>query len=42
LVQENAKKIKVHTFGIGSDCSRDLLVKIAKVGRGTANFEDDE
>ncbi len=41
LTLKNAKKIKVHTFGIGKKCSKDFLVEIAQVGRGSANFVDE-
>jgi hypothetical protein len=41
LVLQNVEKIKVHTFGIGNECSKDFLLDIARVGRGSAYFVDD-
>ena len=32
---------KVFTFGIGDGCSRELVIKSAKVGKGTYNFAED-
>ena len=41
LAKENADSVKIHSFGIGSDCSRKLVSEVAKAGRGTASFVDE-
>ena len=41
LARVNADRIKIHTFGLGSDCSKYLVEKVAKAGRGTASFVDE-
>jgi hypothetical protein len=32
---------KVHTFGIGRECDRELILEAAKAGKGTASFADE-
>ena len=32
---------RVHTFGIGRECDRQLIKETAQAGRGTASFADD-
>ena len=41
LARENSESVKIHSFGIGSDCSRKLVSEVAKAGRGTASFVDE-
>ena len=41
LAQKNEDRVKIHTFGVGTDCSRDLIVEVAKLGRGSASFVDE-
>ena len=38
LAKNNTEKIKIHTFGIGKECSKDFLMEIAREGRGSAYF----
>jgi hypothetical protein len=33
--------IRVHTFGIGSGCDKDLIKRAAQAGRGSYSFADD-
>ena len=37
-VKNNNKITKIHTFGIGDDCDKDLVSNTAKAGRGSFNF----
>ena len=30
--------MRIHTFGIGGDCDRQLIADTAKAGRGTSSF----
>ena len=32
---------RVFTFGIGNDCDRDLVTRVAKAGRGSHNLVKD-
>ena len=41
LASKNADNVKIHSFGIGSDCSIQLVSEVARVGRGTASFVDE-
>ena len=41
LARTNADSVKIHSFGVGSDCSKYLVNEVAKAGRGTASFVDD-
>ena len=36
------KKARIHTFGIGDECDRNLIEKVAIAGRGSASFATDE
>lgn len=40
-VADNKTTTKVHTFGIGSGCDRDLVLQTASCGRGSASFSGD-
>ena len=33
---------RFHTFGIGSDCSKQLIREVAVAGRGPSNFAQDD
>jgi hypothetical protein len=33
---------RFHTFGIGSDCSKQLIREVAVAGRGSSNFAQDD
>ena len=41
LARKNSKTVKVHSFGIGNDCSKKLVNDVAKEGRGSASFVND-
>lgn len=32
---------RIHTFGIGSGCSKDLVLEVARAGRGTYSFVEE-
>jgi len=34
--------MRIHTFGIGGDCDRQLIKDTAEAGRGTASFAVNE
>ena len=36
--KNNNKITKIHTFGIGDGCDKDLVSNTAKAGRGSFNF----
>jgi hypothetical protein len=38
LARDNADRVKIHSFGVGSGCSKYLVENVAKAGRGTASF----
>jgi hypothetical protein len=37
----NSENIRIHSFGIGSGCDRELIEKTALAGRGSFSFADD-
>jgi len=41
LAEKNANTVKIHSSGVGSDCSKHLVNEVAKAGRGTASFVDE-
>jgi hypothetical protein len=41
LARKSADTVKIHSFGVGSDCSKKLVNEVAKAGRGTASFVDE-
>ena len=41
LARKSADTVKIHSFGVGSDCSKKLVTEVAKAGRGTASFVDE-
>lgn len=41
FVGQNTNKARVHTFGIGSGCDRNLVKETANAGRGSASFAED-
>jgi len=41
LASKNADKVKIHSFGIGTESSRNVIVEVAKAGRGSASFVDE-
>ncbi len=41
LARNNADSVKIHSFGVGRDCSKHLITEVAKAGRGTASFVED-
>lgn len=41
VVKKNNNKARVHTFGIGSDCDRNLIMQTAIAGRGSFSFAMD-
>eukprot|EP00026_Physarum_polycephalum_P000836 Phypoly_transcript_00837.p1 GENE.Phypoly_transcript_00837~~Phypoly_transcript_00837.p1 ORF type:complete len:1288 (+),score=250.88 Phypoly_transcript_00837:78-3941(+) len=38
LVKDNKKNAQIHTLGIGDDCSRYLILEVAKAGDGAHDF----
>ena len=36
--RKSNEKARIHTFGIGRDCDRDLVEQTALAGRGSCNF----
>ena len=38
MVANNSKYSRVHTIGIGSNCSKDLIVNCAQKGKGCSVF----
>ena len=40
LARINQDKARVHSFGVGADCSKHLVKEVAKAGRGTYSFVD--
>jgi hypothetical protein len=41
LARKNAEKVKIHSFGVETESSRNLIVEVAKAGRGSASFVDE-
>jgi hypothetical protein len=41
LARKSADTVKIHSFGVGRDCSKKLVNEVAKAGRGTASFVDE-
>ena len=41
MLANNADTVKIHSFGVGSDCSKHLVNELARAGRGTASFVDE-
>jgi hypothetical protein len=41
LARENAEKVKIHAFGVGTESSRNLIIDVANAGRGSASFVDE-
>ena len=41
LAKKNADKVKIHSFGVGTETSRSLIIDVAKAGRGSASFVDE-
>lgn len=42
MVGTNNKYARVHTIGIGSGCSKDLIINCAKKGKGNYVFIGDD
>jgi hypothetical protein len=40
-VRNNSDEMRIHTFGIGSGCDRELITETAKAGRGSFSFASD-
>ena len=38
LAKMNSDTSSVHSFGLGSGCTRDLIIKVAEAGRGSYSF----
>jgi hypothetical protein len=41
LAKQNADKVKIHSFGVGTETSKSLIIDVAKAGRGSASFVDE-
>jgi hypothetical protein len=41
LARNNADKARVHSFGVGSGCSKYLVKSVAKAGRGSYSFVEE-
>lgn len=41
FANNNKNKARIHTFGIGSGCDKNLVEKTAKAGRGSSSFAAD-
>lgn len=41
LAKENSDKVRIHSFGVGRDCSKHLVLEVAKAGRGSYSFVDE-
>jgi hypothetical protein len=41
FAEQNREDIRIHTFGIGSGCDRELLKRTAVAGRGSSSFAEE-
>ena len=42
LARENNKTCQIHTFGVGNGCSKYLVKSVAKAGRGSYSFVEED
>jgi hypothetical protein len=42
LCKTGADETRVHSFGVGSGCSKYLVKEVAKAGRGSYSFVDEK
>ena len=42
LIKKNIGDTRLHSFGVGNDCSKDQVIEMAKSGRGTYSFVDQQ
>ena len=42
LAKQNNNKVRVHSFGVGFGCSKYLVKEVAKAGRGSYSFVDEQ
>jgi hypothetical protein len=41
LAKNSADRARIHSFGVGSGCSKYLVKEVAKAGRGSYSFVDE-
>ena len=41
FASNNKNKARIHTFGIGNHCDKNLVERIAAAGRGSSSFAGD-
>lgn len=41
LAKANSDKVTIHTFGVGNGCSKYLVKNVAKAGRGSYSFVEE-